>query len=821
MHNKTYTDIYDAALTHNELPARMISCSTQRIADNPVRYSRVLTNISSMTGSQGDTAAGTPATPADDTDTTANSMSAQSSQPAHLRSCVLCRQRKVKCDRRQPCSNCLRAGANCVHPPGAGRAAKRPRQAVDTKVLDRLSQLETTIRRLQQQAKDRDAEPQMSAECVEAQTRGIPVDDVIQGAEAATELGRLVVEESQSRYVSNVIWADLTESIELLRNMFLDTNSKDDESSQLDDSPPFYDAESPNSGSFGPNAAILGYRSLAHSLRDFHPSVELSMKLFQLFNDNVLPVVRIFHSPTLIRLFWSAVVAPDSIDKETEALIFAIYYSAVISIDPNQCANIVGTSRSVAVDRYKFAAEQALARANFLNTKSTLLLQAAVLYVSILRSDDGTRTVWSLIALTSHVARSMGFHRDGTAFNLSPFETEMRRRIWHHILLLDHRSTEYHGYEPPLAVKTAFDTRWPLNVNDSDLSSDMAEPPPERDVATEMMLTHVRCRALRISQRIKQASRLPYQTRLQMMDEHDKWVEKFVERCNPAQPMHSLSKEICYISAGRVRAFIVYNELMLRKRKGETKTPRTSSRGEGLFDHGSFEAGSDEEALRNQAFTLAVAILERTHNIMRDSRLDRWAWHSHTYVQWQTVALVLSEICVRPPSPECDRAWELTTAVYDRWLCVKFRDKTEQGDDFLQPMGRLIARTKRVRDLQQAQQQPQYQAQTQAPTPGTYELIMPGQRMSRDTPESHTSPNFDAMDTRFMQSGIDSMTAATSPSDISSKNPPTERIAGYDPFLAWLPGELQNEWLESLARGDLDPRSNPPEIPIESFFDFS
>ncbi|KAI1757156.1 fungal-specific transcription factor domain-containing protein [Xylaria castorea] len=783
-----------------------------------------MSSDSSMAGSQGNTAAGTPA---DETDTTANSKSAQLGQTAHLRSCVLCRQRKVKCDRRQPCSNCLRAGASCVHPPGAGRAAKRPRQAVDAKVLDRLSQLETTIRRLQQQAKDRDAEPHITPEPTQARESGVLVDDASQGAEPAPELGRLVLEESQSRYVSNVIWADLTESIEQLRGMFLDTNSKDEDSSQLDDSPPFYDAESPNPGSFGPNAAILRYRSLAHSLRDFHPSVELSMRLFQLFNDNVLPVVRIFHSPTLIRLFWSAVVAPDSIDKETEALLFAIYYSAVISIDPDQCANIVGTPRSTIVERYKFAAEQALARANFLNTQSTLLLQAAVLYVSVLRSDDGTRAVWSLIALTCHVARSMGFHRDGTAFNLPPFETEMRRRIWHHICLLDHRSTEYHGYEPTLAVKTAFDTRWPLNVNDSDLSSDMTEPPPESDGATEMTLTHIRCRALKISQKIKRTSRLPMQARLQIMDEHDKWVEQFVARCDPAQAMHSLATEICYISAGRVRAFVVYNELMLRRRKREAKTPCTSNGSKGRPDHSDSKVESDEEILRDQTFTLAITILERTYNIMRDSRLDRWVWHSHTYVQWQTLALVLSEICIRPPSPQCDEAWEYATAVYDRWLCVKLRDRTEQGDDFFQPMSRLIARTKRVRNLQQAEQQqqqqpPQYQAQTQIPTPGTSELIMPGQRMLHDTPESQTSLHFDGMDTGLVQSNLNSMTAAISPTDISPNDLPMDIIGDFDPFLALLPGELRSEWLESLGRGDLDPRNHSPELTsTESFFNFS
>jgi hypothetical protein len=227
------------------------------------------------------------------------------------------------------------------------------------------------------------------------------------------------------------------------------------------------------------------------------------MRLFQIFSDNVLPIVRIFHTPTLTRLFWDAVVTPDSLEKETEALMFAIYYSAVISLDSAQCAEIVGAPRSATVERYRFAAEQALARANLLNTQSVLLLQAALLYLSVLRSDDGTRTVWSLIALASHVARSMGLHRDGTTFNLSPFETEMRRRIWHNVCLMDHRSTEYHGYEPIVADETAFDTRLPLNVNDAEISPDMTELPPESDGATDMTLLLVRCHALRANWEMK------------------------------------------------------------------------------------------------------------------------------------------------------------------------------------------------------------------------------------------------------------------------------------------------------------------------------
>ncbi|KAI3328966.1 hypothetical protein HD806DRAFT_519308 [Xylariaceae sp. AK1471] len=784
----------------------------------------------------------TIAAQADETSADKTNSNSKSAQPTHLRSCVLCRQRKVKCDRRQPCSNCIRAEATCVHPPGAGRAAKRPRQVVDTKVLHRLSQLETTIRRLQQQTKGREADsdshvaseasasPQhaLSTRSEAQDRRDLPANASL-GSATIPEFGRLVVEESQSRYVSNIMWADLTESVEQLRGMFLNTNSKDEDSSWQDDSPPFYDEESPTVGTLGSNAAILGYRSLAHSLRDFHPSLELSMRLFQIFSDNVFPFVRIFHMPALTRLFWDAVVTPDSLDKETEALLFAIYYSAVISLDSAQCAEIIGAPRYATAERYRFAAEQALARANLLNTQSMLLLQAALLYLSVLRSDDGTRAVWSLIALASHVARSMGLHRDGTTFNLSPFETEMRRRIWHHVCLLDHRSTEYHGCEPTVADETAFDTRWPLNVNDSDLSPEMTELPPESDGATDMTVVHVRCHALRVNWEMKRnmrlltGSRSLFQARVQFVDEHDRWIEKYIERCDPAQPLLHLSREISYMVAARMRLITYYSELMSRKQKGEASAPHTndvnsSSDGPG---HGGSEVEPDTKSLRDQLFATAIGMLKRSDDIMKDPSLSRWTWHSHTYIQWQVIALALSEICIRPPCPQCDEAWKYATAVYDKWLSVKFRDNTERGDNFVKPIGLLLAKARRVRDMQQAQ------TQTQMPRSDTGEWMMPGQRILYDTPGSRTSLSFGNMDTTSMDHGShqvtrDCMTSTTTPSLDNSRNgPPVYGINNFDPFLEMLPDELQTDWfesIESMARENVSARRSSHEMTSATHF---
>lgn len=144
----------------------------------------------------------------------------------------------------------------------------------------------------------------------------------------------------------------------------------------------------------GTNRAIFGFPSLAQSLKSFHPSLSPSVSLLRMFTENVAPLVRIFHIPTTARIYWDAIASLDSpLDKKIEALLFAIYYSAVISMDePKQCLDILGIPRDQALAKYRFAVEQALARADLLNTQSITLLQATVLFLWVLRSVDNSRT---------------------------------------------------------------------------------------------------------------------------------------------------------------------------------------------------------------------------------------------------------------------------------------------------------------------------------------------------------------------------------------------------------------------------------------------
>ncbi|KAG7115540.1 Pyriculol/pyriculariol biosynthesis cluster transcription factor like protein [Verticillium longisporum] len=59
-------------------------------------------------------------------------------------SCVLCQQRKVRCDKRKPCANCVKARVECrVVPPNPPRRRKKRLQEKD--LIDRLKKYETLL----------------------------------------------------------------------------------------------------------------------------------------------------------------------------------------------------------------------------------------------------------------------------------------------------------------------------------------------------------------------------------------------------------------------------------------------------------------------------------------------------------------------------------------------------------------------------------------------------------------------------------------------------------------------------------------------------
>ncbi|KAF4335196.1 bikaverin cluster-transcription factor [Fusarium beomiforme] len=622
-------------------------------------------------------------------------MSGLAQSHVQVRTCVHCRQRRVKCDRQLPqCSNCVRLEVNCIYPPGRGRAPKRPKRSLAPQLSERLSRLESIIGQFGAAARENQDTPQTTQDSEDHSFE--------------QDFSRLKVDESKSYYVNNALWVTLSNEVEELRDLLFEPASEDVGYEPSIASSATTAATSPSSPQLGMNAAIFGYRAIASPLYHYHPSLQQAVTLFAAFSENVAPLVRIFHMPTLTRIYWDAIASLGSVDKHTETLLFAIHYSAVISLNSEQCLSILDETREAALERYRFAVEQALAQGNLLSTQSMTMLQAAVLFLSALPNEDDSRAAWALTSLVFHIARTMGLHRDGAIFGLKPFETELRRRLWWQICIIDSRSSEYHCNEP-IAQGFVTDTKPPLHINDVDLSPEMTEPPAERwDHATDMTLTLVRCEAIQTGLALGKLRHKQGKESGDSVTSHadgnsdsprsliqgleTRLRDKYLPICDTSVPFQLLSSAVAQIILGR---FWLITQYSVVKREKE---------GDGNPISGQFPStpstGQLDNKMRDELFQTSIKILEVSGMLLTSKEIIQFTWYSKTHIQWGAMAFVLSELCARPQSPQCDRAWDCVTTVYDGWRV----DENKQDETRLalwRPIKRLMAKARYVKEMQQ------------------------------------------------------------------------------------------------------------------------
>ncbi|KGO44646.1 Transcription factor, fungi [Penicillium expansum] len=618
------------------------------------------------------------------------------------RSCVTCRRRKVRCNKRSPCSNCTKAGIDCIFPP-PGRAPRKSKRPPDAELLSRLRRLEGVIDHLRgsgntegasTSAQARSSTPGSSTgrseptvpTSVPTSVSAEPQNQAVGGTvcpfeesdptklapnKFENEFGRLVIDEGRSRYVSNRLWTSLGDEIEELQDIL------DHSSSGEDDTP---SPESSHSGSH--DGYIFGFYSLSKSLREFHPPTSKVSILWEKYRENVAPLITIVHRPTARDLFTEAARHPDALDKNSEALMFSMYLSSIVSMKPDECLFQFGEDRTTAVKRYRFATEQALAKAGFLNTQSLVLLQAAVLFLVCVRREDDSKFVWSMTSIVLRLAQGLGLHRDGTNFSLKPFETEMRRRLWWHISLLDVRSSEDHGTDP-LINESMYDTLLPLNINDDDLSPDMEEPPKEREGCTDATFCLIRCEitsALRRANYACPRARFRPSNSLPPIDRAGRMIQIISDRCEQRYIRHcdmNIPIQWCSATVGRLilaKLWLIVHHPMTRRDRGNVS-----------------------QATRESLFLTAIEVLEFGHLLETDTKTAKWGWLFRTNMQWHGVAFVLSEICVRPICPITDRAWSAVSLIYTEWAS----QATHKKGMLWRPLAALMRRAAATRSKQQ------------------------------------------------------------------------------------------------------------------------
>lgn len=110
--------------------------------------------------------------------------------------------------------------------------------------------------------------------------------------------------------------------------------SDEDSESSESESSPGHDAR--DKTAVDRHAFLFGYRSFDVDLRSLHPLPSQIPFLWQVYQENVDPIVKILHIPTVSTLIRNVRLNLDNLTPATEALIFAIYYAAVSSLDEDE-----------------------------------------------------------------------------------------------------------------------------------------------------------------------------------------------------------------------------------------------------------------------------------------------------------------------------------------------------------------------------------------------------------------------------------------------------------------------------------------------------
>jgi hypothetical protein len=237
---------------------------------------------------------------------------------------------------------------------------------------------------------------------------------------------------------------------------------------------------------------VLGIQAKSNT-KSCHPPPKYIQQLWQIFIENVDPLTKIIHIPTLRPAIEKAASNLRTVPRSFDALMFAIYSVAVMSLTDEECKERLCESRKTLLSRYISATKVALSRARFMGTISLVVLQALILHILSVREIYEPRAVWSLTGVAVRIAQSMGLERDGVYLGLPPFETEMRRRVWWLLKSSDFRTAELCGLTKFRDLDMgAESTKWPTNVNDDQLYPSMPSLAAESNTITDIVFVSLR-----------------------------------------------------------------------------------------------------------------------------------------------------------------------------------------------------------------------------------------------------------------------------------------------------------------------------------------
>lgn len=150
----------------------------------------------------------------------------------------------------------------------------------------------------------------------------------------------------------------------------------------------------------------------------------------------------------------------------------------------------------ILANKYRSVTAQCIMRADVLKPVSHTI-EALILHLhgEYARNRDAEVGVWVLVGMIVRLAMRMGYHRDSKLFpNVTPFQGEMRRRLWTFVRQSDLLFSFQLGL-PSMIRLGDCDTALPGNYYDDDLHEDIKALPPPRPITEQTPVSYMIAKA--------------------------------------------------------------------------------------------------------------------------------------------------------------------------------------------------------------------------------------------------------------------------------------------------------------------------------------
>ncbi|KAH7376038.1 fungal-specific transcription factor domain-containing protein [Plectosphaerella cucumerina] len=648
--------------------------------------------------------------------TTPAAPSSSSARPIRRRmrlitSCLECRRRKLKCDKSQPCTNCVRFGRECLY---LGPALDQASQVRLTEMKEKVGSLERQLERdvarsgkaqktpaarrdggiLADDVEDEFAE-ERDLEPTELTALDITYEDDADGTDDIIDLGVQVGRMRITDRIGGLTRPRLSEEISTgisgrggpppqVPGAAPGAGPPPGASAAgrppgfagpppgmppgmgppgmppgmppmptLSPDAPLPDFLRPSSTYLAPSSGLFfggqgfGNQGLP-SLESLLPARQAGDYLLRQYFAAVHPVARVVHRPSFeadYEVFWGEVMENYEPRASTQAIVFAAWFSAAVSLDEAQVQQDFGLTKEALVDRFKVGTETALSKAKFLKTTRVETIQAFVMYMIPLCRAEVSRAHSVLLAAAVRMAECMGLHRDGETYGLNPLDTHVRRLIWHQLCFLDIRTCEAQGPRPVIR-REDYDTKLPLNVEDEFISVLGVSPEPSKQWTT-ILPTLIRFEINEMMRNIWADRRKLESRRINLTDvliKIETFRRRVLERYEPMmlpgdgqagcgdEPLKQYTRLVAHLLLYRLHVMV-------------------------LHPFHANAASPMPHRLNAVLISSGILLIEVAARLETDPELAPWRWYLGAMFQFQVALLLAVEVYFRPQNRESARIW--------------------------------------------------------------------------------------------------------------------------------------------------------------------